>query len=310
VVAWVKRNKLAVLLLVLIGFYLIRGFVGNVFTVKTYQYGGGSAGLSNPTFGTMEAVSPMAAVSNTAAGLLSSGKLPSDTSSKATGERMVVQNSNLSLVVKDVVGAGNEVVAYAERQGGFMVSTSYNRPTESPFATITVRVPTERFKATLDYYRALAVKVTNENLVGTDVTEQYTDIEERLETHERTKAKFEEILNMATDIDDILRVNRELINVQTQIDALKGQKEALEKNAALTKITVYLSTDELSLPYTPDNKFRPKVVFKLATRSLLNSLRLIGEGLIWLIVYVVIWVPVVIVVWLVRRWRRKRIKVV
>jgi hypothetical protein len=209
-----------------------------------------------------------------------------------TTNRMVIQESNLSLLVKNVRETGNAIVSYAEKNEGYMVTSSYNRPEESPFATITVRVPTTKFKAALSYFNSLAVKVTNENLLGTDVTEQYTDIEAQLSTLRATKVKFDDILNKATQVQDILTVQREIITLQAQIDNLIGQQKALSQNAELTRITVYLSTDELALPYAPDQVFRPDVVFKHAARSLLTTFRVIAEMLIWVGVYSVIWVPV------------------
>jgi hypothetical protein len=197
-------------------------------------------------------------------------------------------------------------VNYAEKSGGFMVTSSFNRPEESPFATVTVRVPSDKFKETLEYFRSLSIKVTNETLYGQDVTEQYTDIEARIATLEKTKVKFEEILNTATRIQDILQVQREIISLQTQIDSYVGQRIALEENVAYTKITVYLSTDELALPYTPDKAFRPNVIFKLAVRSLVGSLRGIAEKLIWVGVYSVIWIPVLLIYIGLKRWKDKR----
>lgn len=223
-----------------------------------------------------------------------------------SSDRLVVQNSNLSLVVDDVRSTGDRIVKHVVDNGGFMVTTSYNRPEESPFATITLRIPSARLNETLEFFRAQAIKVTNENQVGEDITDQYVDIEARLETLEQVKAKFEGILGSATQVQDILTVQREIINTQTQIDNLKGQKKALEENASFSKVTVYLSTDELSLPYTPDDKFRPQVVFKLAVRSLLNTLRLVGEAAIWFVVYAVLWVPVVFIVIGYNRWQKKR----
>jgi len=235
-------------------------------------------------------------------------ELSTDTAPAAdvSQERMVVQNSNLSLLVKDVKASGDKILQYAKDNGGYMVSSSYNRPTESPFATITIRVPSGKFEEAVDYFRSLAVKVTNENLQGTDVTDRYTNIEERLATLTSTKKKLESIMAMTNDVTEILRVQREIINLQVQIDNLTGQKKAMEQEVALTKITAYLSTDELSLPYTPDNKFRPAVVFKLAVRSLLTTLKSIGELLIWIAVYAVIWVPALIIYKLIKRWKKKK----
>ena len=221
------------------------------------------------------------------------------------GTRMVVQTSNLSLLVKDVKESGDKILGFAKESGGYMVSTSFNRPTESPYATITIRVPSEKFEDALNYFRSLALKVANENIQGRDVTEQYEDIEERLATLTKTKEKLDAIMDMTNDVSEIIKVQREIINIQTQIDALIGRKQAIEEEVAMTKITVYLSTDELSLPYTPDEKFRPNVVFKLAVRSLLGTFKGIGEMLIWVAVYSLIWIPAIIIYKLVKKWRMK-----
>jgi len=211
-----------------------------------------------------------------------------------TTDRIITKTSDLSLLVKDVRNTGDQIISYAKSSGGFMVFASYNRPTESPFAAITIRVPTDKLDDALNYIRALSIKVTSENLVGTDVTDEYVDIEASLATLNKTKEKFEEILEKAITVTDILTVQRELISLQQQIDALIGQKKSIENNAKLTKITVYLSTDELALPYAPDKAFRPNVVFKLAVRSLLSTLRSGAEKAIWIGVYSVIWLPILL----------------
>ncbi len=158
----------------------------------------------------------------------------------------------------------------------------------------------------LDYFRDLAVKVSSERILGTDVTAEYVDIEARLETLEKTKAKFEEIMEKATAVQDILNVQRELIRTQDQIDALKGQQKYLEQTAKLAKITIYLSTDEYALPYVPAKPFRPQVVFKLAVRSLVGSLRSVATATIWIVVYAVIWLPALLIFIFLRRWWQRR----
>ena len=223
-----------------------------------------------------------------------------------SANRVVIQESNMSLLVKDVRAIGDQILSYVKNNGGYMVYASFTRPTESPFASITVRVLTAKLDESLSYFKSLAVKVTSENLVGTDVTQEYTDIEARLATLRKTQQKFEQILDRATDVQDILTVQREIINMQGQIDALIGQKQAIEKNAELTKITVYLSTDELALPYTPDKAFRPGVVFKYAVRSLLDNLRMGAEALIWLAVYLPIIAVIILIYIFVRQWIKRR----
>jgi len=295
IINWAKTHKLIVALFLVIAFLLFRN---NIVLPQTSSRNLPPAKNFTGT-GDLSEISPR-----------SLSTAPQEEISKVSEskDRIVIQTSNLSLLVGDVRKVGDEIVSYAKNIGGFMVTTSYTKPDVSPFATITVRVPTEKLDEALAHFRQLAIKVTSENLVGTDVTEEYTDIEARLDTLQKTKTKFEGILEKAQSVSDILEVQRELINLQEQIDSLKGQKEALEKGANLTKITLYLSTDELALPYTPDKVFRPNVIFKSAVRSLINTLQAIGGILIWVGVFAVIWVPLLIIYLLYKRARGKRSK--
>lgn len=185
-----------------------------------------------------------------------------------------------------------------------MVQINYNNPNEQGYATVSVRVPTDRLDEALNQFRASAVKVTSENLLGTDVTEQYQDLDQNLTTLRATRTKFEEILKKATTVQEILEVNREIISLEQQIDYATGQKMAISDNARLTKITLFLSTDELALPYTPNKVFRPDVIFKLAVRSLLSTVQSFAELVIWAGVYALIWVPILIVFIIIKRRMR------
>ena len=223
----------------------------------------------------------------------------------ASSDRLVVQESTLSLVVKDVRAAADQVLSYAKDVGGYMVASTYNNQNESPFAQVTVRVPSEKLDEALAHLRGLAIKVSSENLVGYDITDQYRDLDARLATLKDTKKKFEAIMNDATRVQDILEVERQLMSLQDDIDRVTGAQIALADSAKMTKITLYLSTDELSLPYAPDSSFRPSVVFKQAVRSLVGTLRGLEAFAIWIGVYAVLWVPllILILVWL---WKTKR----
>jgi hypothetical protein len=272
---WIKSHKIIVLLLVVIAYLLFKNNLVIPFrtsnNIGSYDYSEKNLSLVQ-----LPEVAPMT---------LSPGS--SSKINNATN-RIVTQESNMSLLVTDVNESGNRILSFAKNNGGYMVYAYYSRPAESPFANISVRIPTDRLDQALNYFKSLAIKVTNENLVGTD----------------KTQAKFKDILNKAIDVQDILTVQREIINLQDQIDNLVGQQKAIAKNAELTKITLYLSTDELALPYTPDNAFRPNVVFKYAVRSLLNNLRIAAEALIWIAVYS----PVILIIILIYIFFKRRLK--
>lgn len=211
--------------------------------------------------------------------------------------RMVVTNTNLSLKVNDVRKVIDGITASAQKLGGFMVDSSLTVPEEGATGMVSVRIPADKLADGLSAIRALGVKVVSENVVGTDVTAEYVDIEARLATLQKTKQKFEQIMDGAVRVEDLLNIQRELISLQSQIDSWRGQQKYLEQTAKLSLVTVYLATDELALPYAPVQPWRPNVIFRQAVRSLVGSLRSAGSGLIWVAVYAPVWLPILFVAW-------------
>lgn len=288
VINWVKKNKLTAVLLLAVIYLVIKPLLARK-PVPLYNRQVSDSGLASMNL----------AESSAKMATLPIGNEPAPSSGE---ERLVVQESNMSLVVKDVRGATDKIIDQAKTLGGYMISSSLSQPEEAPYAIISVRVPSKSLKSALEYFRSLAVKISSENLYGTDVTDEYVDIEARLSTLNKTKAKFEEIMAQAVKIPDLLEVQRQLIYLQDQIDALKGRQQYLEKTAELARVTMYLSTDEYALPYAPNKPFRPTAIFKQAVRSLVGALRGIVRIAIWVAVFGVIWLPALLIL----RFLKKR----
>ncbi len=299
--SWAKTNILVVVLLALVFWLGAKQLTANP-TIPLNQ-GFGLSAVS-------KRVSETAAVSEDmsySAGTPSVMPVPSTFQPVAPTdqtERLVITETSLSLLVKDVSASITSLRQAAESKGGFLVSSYLNSPEGADTGTITVRVPVDQAEAVRQVWRDQAVRVTSENVTGNDVTDQYVDLEARLDVLNKTKAKFESIFAEARTVDDSLRVQRELVNLQQQIDAVKGQQQYLEKSAQLVRLTANLATDELALPYAPDQAWRPQAIFKQAARSLVVTLRSFGSGLIWLAVFTPLWLPVLLLAWLVSRRRR------
>jgi uncharacterized protein DUF4349 len=299
---WIKANTL-VFILILVVLYLL---IGRIRPISYFE----SSSYSTPTYGAISNSKSMVLPSS-GGGMaeMAEDRGYEDEASYdlSTSGRMVIQNSHLSLVVKNVSQSLKAIKDYVEDLDGFLVNSNISRPEEGGDGSITLRVPAKNIDQALTYFQQQAIKVVSLNLQGSDVTDQYEDNEAKLIILRSNKARFEQIMDKAEKVDEILRVQREVFNLQSQIDSIIGRQRALEKNSNMAKITIYLSTDELSLPYSPSNAWRPTVIFKQAVRSLLTNLRGLGNLAIWLGVYSVIIVPLLLVVkFISKKLRRKQ----
>jgi hypothetical protein len=231
------------------------------------------------------------------------GALPS------TQERMIVRNGYIELVVSDVLDARDDIARLATSYGGYVVSSSIRGEEEDLRGNITIRVPDDMFEEALAELRGMAVRVIEESTSSYDVTEEYVDLQSRLKNAEATEQQYLNILEKATDVEDILRVYERLTYVRQEIEQIKGRMQYLERTSSMSLIEVRLEPEASAKPLARAG-WNALEVFKSAIRGLSIAGQVIGTIAIWLLTLTPIWgfilAIIFIIIWLVRR--RKKAK--
>ncbi len=223
--------------------------------------------------------------------------------SQETQIRMVIKNASLSIVVEEPGATITAISELADDLGGFVVSsnlyrTQTDRGLEVPQASITIRVPAETLDQALEAIKSGAGEILSENVSGQDVTQEYTDLESRLRNLERAEEQLTEIMDQAWNTDDVLAVYNRLVEVQGQIEILKGQMQYYEQSAAMSAISVNIQANEAVQPLKIGN-WQPVGVAKRAISALINTLKFLADMLIWIVLYIL---PVVLILFFPVRW--------
>lgn len=182
---------------------------------------------------------------------------PAFDSANSTGqpaqERLVIENADLAIVVKDPKARMEEISNLAREYGGFVVSSNLYQSyspmgQEVPEASIVIRVPSEKLDEALTRIKKGAVDVTYENRSGQDVTSQHVDLQAQLKAKQAAEEQLLEIMDQAVRAEDVLAIYLQVQTVQTEIEQLKGQIKYLEESAALSAISVRLVAEEGTQP--------------------------------------------------------------
>jgi Domain of unknown function (DUF4349) len=175
-----------------------------------------------------------------------------NTTGQAAQERLVIENADLTIVIKDPKSRMKEISDLAKQMGGYVVSSNLYQDTstgkEVPQASIVIRVPSEKLDEALAKIKEGAVDVPHENRSGQDVTSQYVDLQSQLKAKQAAEKKLLEIMDQATRAEDVLAIYLQVQTVQTEIEQLKGQIKYLEESAALSAISVQLIAEESTQP--------------------------------------------------------------
>ena len=222
---------------------------------------------------------------------------------KESQVRMVIKNASLSIVVEEPGVSIEAINKLASDLGGFVVSSNLYRTQtanglEVPQANITIRVPADALDQALAEIKSGAGQILSENVSGQDVTQEYTDLESRLRNLEKAEKQLTEIMEQAWETEDVLVVYNRLVEVQEQIELIKGQMKYYEQSAALSAISVNIQANEAVQPLKIGN-WQPVGVAKRALQALINTLKFLADMLIWIVLYIL---PVALILFFPVRW--------
>ena len=225
--------------------------------------------------------------------------------------RMIIKNADIRLMVKDTDIAIDRATQIVGDAGGYIVSSRvwYQNyyGNNLKYATITVGIPVDEFERTLIRLRDLAVRVVDETAGGEDVTEQYVDLQSQLTNLEATRARVQEFLKDAKTVEEALRINQELANLEAQIEQIKGRMNYLSDRSSYSTITINLGPEFPVLTPTPTATpyptatpipWKPGDTFQNAKSTVTVAYQGIANFLIWLVVVIVpLVLPPALILW-------------
>jgi Domain of unknown function (DUF4349) len=156
----------------------------------------------------------------------------------------VIQTASLSLTVQR--GLFEESVdrarTIAAGLGGFVTSSSASQGQDQRLVrgTIVLRVPEQSYAQAMSQLASLG-KVQAREESGTDVTQQYVDLEARARHLEAVERQLLGFLGKTETIADALVVQDRLNQVQLQLEEVRGQLRYLDDQTSFATISVTVS---------------------------------------------------------------------
>ena len=162
-----------------------------------------------------------------------------------------------------------------------------------------IRVPVAEFDSLMYLISSMGAKIDYRNISSQDVTEEYLDLQARIKTQKALEARYQQLLNRAKTIEDILKLEKYLTEVRETIERMQGRTVYLRDKASYSsvKLSMYEAGEAVSVKQS--STFWTEV-----KRSFINGWKGLTSVLIGIIN---IW-PLVLLIglgyWLFRRWQK------
>ena len=227
----------------------------------------------------------------------------------------IIYNAEVRLETTEFDQALEQIAQLVKDLGGYMESTSISGNNYSSIARgsagtrnayYTIRVPSARFSELTGTLSEIG-NVPYSRTYTRNITTQYYDTQSRLEAYKVQETRLLEMLSIAETVDDMLAIQRELTDVQYEIDSLTGTLRYYDNQVGYS--TVDLTVQEVRV-YTPEPSVKLTYWQRMGKEfreSVENTIDFFKEFFLWLVTSLPWMIPLALVIWLAVRLIRRRI---
>jgi hypothetical protein len=207
---------------------------------------------------------------------------PADGAEAAPGV-LIVRTGTLELQVKDVGAVVTRARDLVTSLGGYVAGSEETNQGDKHVATITYRVPVEKWQDAVTGLRGLADLVVHELTQAEEVTAQVVDLNARLDNLHASEASLREIAARAGTITDVLLVQDKLTEVRDQIERLTAQQNDLTGRAALGTLEAIWETPVVAVAEVQSGWDLGREIDHAAAQTV-SAAQTAASFLVWLVV--------------------------
>jgi hypothetical protein len=220
--------------------------------------------------------------------------------SKHTAIKKIIKDGNMSIEVTDLQNSKKRVDSLVKLYNGYYAKESLNNYRRTISYNLKIRVPSNNFEKLVADVEKGKGKINSKEIDARDVTDEFIDVETRLNNKRSYLKRYNELLNKAKTIKDIVQIEDKISEIEEEIESSVARLKYLNDQVDYSTLTLNISSEV-------DEKDSNKDGF---LSELIDSLEKGWTGFVlFLIILVRLWPMFLIamaVIYIVRRARRKR----
>lgn len=158
----------------------------------------------------------------------------------SSAARKIIQEVSLYLGVGDISAAMDSITGICRDHKGYVVNSRISRGDDWSNGEIVVKIPGDQLDEALKKMMALG-EVKDKSVATHDVTEEYYDSEARLKVLQKKEERLLGLMDRATTIEEIIKVENEFSNVRSQIEVLQGRLQYLDNATSYSTVSINLT---------------------------------------------------------------------
>ncbi|MFN5982406.1 MAG: DUF4349 domain-containing protein [Fluviicola sp.] len=185
-------------------------------------------------------------------------------------ERKLIRQGNIRLKVKNTKQTKFLIAREVEKLNGYLGNESVYQEGTSKESRLDVHVPANKFNRLVEFIEKHADKIDDKTITIDDVSEEFVDLTARLRTKKEVLERFHSMLTRAKNIDEIIKLEEKIGEIQSDIESVEGRLQYIEQNVAFSTLSLVYYTETPAVVVDEPNRFTS--AFSEGWESLLSFL--------------------------------------
>lgn len=229
------------------------------------------------------------------------GRKGGDVTKAVPIEKKLIKNGEVGFQVNSLTATKQKITTALKANGGYIAKENSYDYSNNPTEELIVRVPAKDFDKFLSDVLTGVDKVDYKRVDIEDVTEQFVDIEARLKSKRALENKYAELLTKANNMEDILKINKEMEIIREDIESAEGRLKYLSNQVGYSTLKINYYEHKASSGFNFGGKLG-------------NALKDGSTGFLWFLIIMVqlwpLWLMAGLIwwfiLWLIRRNRKRK----
>lgn len=207
-------------------------------------------------------------------------------------ERKLIYTGYISLGVENLSETKSAVEQWLKKYDGYISNSSELQQS----VNFTVNVPQKNFFAAMEEAASLG-KIKNKNINCRDVTEQFYDLQTRLDTRHLLLERLQNYLASSSNVKDLVEIETKINDVTSELEQMQGNMNRLQKQITFSRIEV-----QAMLPTGSNERGFIFPDIKDGARNLLHNIVSFFVNFIFVLIYVFIFGTLIVLALILIYW--------
>lgn len=153
-------------------------------------------------------------------------------------DKKIVKNATLNAEVKDYKNFSQQLNEKVKKYGGYISQEEQSQSDYQIQNAVVIRVPVEQFENAINDLTKDVSRLNEKHISSEDVTTQLVDGKSRLESKKQVRLRYLDLLRQAKNMEEILTVQKEINDIQEDIELVNGRINTLTHESAMSTINL------------------------------------------------------------------------